>query len=59
MLGAYAPLHGIYQGIKHAVAGTRTNHKIIRDCADLADIQQQNILTLFLFQDVDNGMSNF
>jgi hypothetical protein len=58
MFGAHFALDSASQGIDHTVTGTRTNNKIIRDRGHFADIQQQNILALFLLKNIDNGMSN-
>jgi hypothetical protein len=58
MLGAHFALDSAGQGIDHTIAGARTNNKIIRDCGHFADIQQQNILALLLFKNIDNGVSN-
>jgi len=40
MLRTQLSLNSTRQGIQHAVAGTGTNYKIIRDGGNFADIQQ-------------------
>jgi hypothetical protein len=39
MFGLYFPVNSIHQGTKHAVAGTRANHKIVRQWSNFAYIQ--------------------
>jgi len=59
MLRTQLSLNSTRQGIQHAVAGTGTNYKIIRDSGNFADIQQQNILTLLFLKYINDDMGNF
>ena len=47
------------QAFQHTITGAIGDHKIIGKCADSFDIQQQDILRLFLFQRIYNSFGKF
>jgi hypothetical protein len=51
--------HGVRQGIQHTVTAAGANHKIVGKGANFVDIQQNDVLSDFFFQNIDDGMSKF
>ncbi len=51
--------HPICQGVQHSVAGGSTNYKVITEGDNPLKIEQDDILSFFVFQGVDNGMCKF
>jgi hypothetical protein len=48
--------HAFRECVKHAVAGTVANHKVIREGGDLFDVEKQDVFTLSVLQEVDDFM---
>jgi hypothetical protein len=53
MIFADGFLHRLGERIQHAAACSRTDHEIIGEGCNILDIDQQNILALFIFQGIN------
>jgi len=51
--------HAFGKRVQHAVAGAIAYDEIIGKCCDILDVEEQNILALFVLQGVDDLMCKF
>lgn len=47
------------QGVQHTIAGAIAKDKIVGERGNVLDVEQQDVFTLFLFQGMYNGASQF
>ena len=51
--------HILRQHTEHAVAGTRAYHKIISKIGNFMNIEQENVLSFFILQNINNDACYF
>jgi hypothetical protein len=51
--------HALCKRVKHAVAGTVANDKIIGKRCNILDVKKQDVFTLFVLQGFDDFMGKF
>ncbi len=49
----------ICERIEHAVAGAGADHKVVRKGGHLFDIEQEDVLAFFVFEQIDDRMGKF
>lgn len=45
--------HGVRQSVQHAITGSGADDKVVCKCCDLMDVEQEQVLSLFILQSID------
>lgn len=59
MAGAHIFQDGVGERVQHTVAGAAADHKIVGKGGHIFDINQDNVLPLFVFEGVDDFTCKF